>query len=173
MELKCSSGRPLTADADAQLIVTPPTTINKIYKIILTHTCHCLSHRNALSQPWDLLHRQVLTLLHPQLLLMQIHDQLTAHPWRYITYPAHVAQLFNIIHSTVLLYFVYITAHIKIAGNYLGFRGGSNLSEVCLWIALFCLFVTVSVCKPGIAAMWRIILLAWGCTPAWLQCGWI
>ncbi len=32
------------------------------------------------------------TLLHPQLLLMQIHDHLTGHPQRYITYPAHVAQ---------------------------------------------------------------------------------
>ncbi len=37
--------------ADAQLIVTPPTTINKIYKIIRAHTCHSLSHRHALSQP--------------------------------------------------------------------------------------------------------------------------
>ncbi len=38
------------ASAEAQLIVTPPTTINKIYKFIQTHTCHCLSHRYALSQ---------------------------------------------------------------------------------------------------------------------------
>ncbi len=38
------------SSADTQLIVTPPTTINKIYKIIRTHTCHSLSHRHRLSQ---------------------------------------------------------------------------------------------------------------------------
>ncbi len=45
------------ASAEAQLIVTPPTTINKIYKFIQTHTCLCLSHRYALSQFSVLLHR--------------------------------------------------------------------------------------------------------------------
>ncbi len=44
-------------------------------------------------------------------------------------------KLFNIVHSTVLLYLICITVHIKISGNCSGFRRASNLSEVCLCIA--------------------------------------
>ncbi len=37
----------------------------------------------------------------------------------------------------------------------------------------FCLFVAIYVWKPGIAVTCGIILLAWGCTLARLQRGWI
>ncbi len=46
-------------------------------------------------------------------------------------------------------------------------------SEIKAAVWKFCLFVAISVWKPGIAALCRIIFCAWGCAQARLQRGWI
>ncbi len=64
---------------------------------------------------------------------------------------------------------------VKICLNFKAFKIGkkNKVPLVKAAVRKFCLFVAISVWKPGIASFCRSIFRAWGCESARLQHGWI